>query len=320
MTFPSTAISTASAPAASSCAVPTSSNSAPAPPSRTGFPRPSKMSATPLPTAFAADIGGRRRRDRRRSGGGRSRRHPGGRQRSAAPHRPLPHHLDFRPAHGAGRRHRHGRAARGFRALSRLRVAPAGQEIRGRAPLSSAIAGYLFLSGGEVAAQRSFIMLAVMLAALLFDRAALTMRNLAISAIVVIAISPHEVVGPSFQMSFAATAALVGAYAIWAERRHATKRAPPVQRRSLMAARYCQGRSARSARLPSRPSSRASRRPLFGVYHFQRVSPLSLLANLAVDADRLASRHAFRRRRLAGNAVRTGRAVLRRDGRRACRR
>ena len=52
-----------------------------------------------------------------------------------------------------------------------------------------------------------------MLTAVLFDRAALTMRNLAISAIVVIVVSPHEVVGPSFQMSFAATAALVGAYA-----------------------------------------------------------------------------------------------------------
>ena len=64
-----------------------------------------------------------------------------------------------------------------------------------------------------VAAERSFIMIGVMLTAMLFDRAALTMRNLAISAIVIIAVSPHEVAGPSFQMSFAATAALIGAYA-----------------------------------------------------------------------------------------------------------
>lgn len=69
------------------------------------------------------------------------------------------------------------------------------------------IAGYLVISGVVVAAERSFIMLAVMLVAVLFDRAALTMRNLAISAIAVILVSPHEVVGPSFQMSFAATAA-----------------------------------------------------------------------------------------------------------------
>ena len=76
-----------------------------------------------------------------------------------------------------------------------------------------ALAVYLFISGSAVAAERSFIMIGVMLTAMLFDRAALTMRNLAISAIAIIAVSPHEVAGPSFQMSFAATAALIGAYA-----------------------------------------------------------------------------------------------------------
>src|SRR5690606_21310491 len=45
---------------------------------------------------------------------------------------------------------------------------------------------YLLLSGGDVAAQRSFIMLAVMLLAVMADRAALTMRNLAISAIIIL--------------------------------------------------------------------------------------------------------------------------------------
>lgn len=73
----------------------------------------------------------------------------------------------------------------------------------------------MWVSGAAVAAQRSFIMLAVMLAALLFDMAALTMGNLAIAALVVIAFSPHEVVGPGFQMSFAATAALIAGYAVW---------------------------------------------------------------------------------------------------------
>jgi len=84
-------------------------------------------------------------------------------------------------------------------------------------PHFSSIAAYLIISGIVVAAERSFIMLAVMLIAVLFDRAALTMRNLAISAIAVILVSPHEGGRPSFQMSFAATAALVGAYASWAD-------------------------------------------------------------------------------------------------------
>ncbi|TIT12583.1 MAG: ComEC/Rec2 family competence protein, partial [Mesorhizobium sp.] len=95
------------------------------------------------------------------------------------------------------------------------------------------IAAYLVFSGIVVAAERSFIMLAVMLVAVLFDRAALTMRNLAISAIAVILVSPHEVVGPSFQMSFAATAALVGAYAGWSDYRADRTTAPPPKRSFL---------------------------------------------------------------------------------------
>lgn len=144
-----------------------------------------------------------------------------------------------------------------------------------------AIAGYLFISGGEVAAQRSFLMLAIMLTALLFDRGALTTRNLAISALVIIVISPHEVVGPSFQMSFAATAALVAAYAMWSQRRHARKRAPPAGTRSLPLAILHKGLGAIGALLMTSLVAGLAT-TAFGAYHFQRVSPLSLIANLAV--------------------------------------
>ncbi|MHA6642262.1 ComEC/Rec2 family competence protein [Mesorhizobium sp. A623] len=103
------------------------------------------------------------------------------------------------------------------------------------------IAAYLAISGVVVAAERSFIMLAVMLLAVLFDRAALTMRNLAISAIAVIVVSPHEVVGPSFQMSFAATAALVGAYAGWSDYRSGRAGGKVPARRSV--AGFCHANS-----------------------------------------------------------------------------
>ncbi len=73
------------------------------------------------------------------------------------------------------------------------------------------------MSGADVAAQRSYVMIAVMLTALLVDRAAISMRNLAIAAIAMIAISPHEILGPSFQMSFSATAALIAGYGWWSE-------------------------------------------------------------------------------------------------------
>jgi len=144
-----------------------------------------------------------------------------------------------------------------------------------------AIAAYLFISGGDVAAQRSFFMLAIMLAALLFDRGALTTRNLAISALIIIAVSPHEVVGPSFQMSFAATAALVGAYALWSERRHSRKRAPPKAGRPLAGVILGKASGAVGAMIVTSLVAGVAT-TAFGVYHFQRVSPLSLVANLAV--------------------------------------
>ncbi|MDG4908040.1 ComEC/Rec2 family competence protein [Mesorhizobium sp. WSM4898] len=142
------------------------------------------------------------------------------------------------------------------------------------------IAAYLVISGVVVAAERSFIMLAVMLIAVLFDRAALTMRNLAISAIAVILVSPHEVVGPSFQMSFAATAALVGAYAGWSDYRAGKVRAPPEKRSFLRFMSHKLAVGAGGAAMTSIIAGSAT--ALFAIWHFQRVSPLSLLANLAI--------------------------------------
>lgn len=145
-----------------------------------------------------------------------------------------------------------------------------------------ACAFYLAISGGAVAAQRSFIMLAVMLTALIFDRAALTMRNLAIAALIIIAISPHEVTGPSFHMSFAATAALIGAYALWSEhraRRYQHGYMPPAN--LSLAARlwryllYFLGGLAMTSIIAGLATA------LYGAYHFYRVPPLSLVANLA---------------------------------------
>jgi competence protein ComEC len=144
-----------------------------------------------------------------------------------------------------------------------------------------AIAAYLLISGMVVAAERSFIMLAVMLTAVLFDRAALTMRNLAISAIVVIALSPHEVVGPSFQLSFAATAALVGAYAGWADYRASRPAAAAIRRRSLPGALMNRFAMMMVA-LAATSIIAGSATTLFAMWHFQRVAPLSLFANLAV--------------------------------------
>jgi len=63
-----------------------------------------------------------------------------------------------------------------------------------------------------VATQRSFIMIGVVLMGVLFDRPALTMRTLTIAALVVLLFAPESIVHPSFQMSFAATLALIAGY------------------------------------------------------------------------------------------------------------
>ena len=73
---------------------------------------------------------------------------------------------------------------------------------------------YLLLSGGNVATERAFIMVSVMFVAVILDRRALTLRAVAMAAIVVLVIAPEALVGPGFQMSFAATTALVVVFGI----------------------------------------------------------------------------------------------------------
>ena len=68
------------------------------------------------------------------------------------------------------------------------------------------------LSGAEVATQRSFIMIAIVLIGILVDRQTLTFRTITVAAIGVLLLVPEAVVHPSFQMSFAATLALIAGY------------------------------------------------------------------------------------------------------------
>src|SRR5262249_39888872 len=51
---------------------------------------------------------------------------------------------------------------------------------------------YLELSGSSIATVRAFIMIAMMFLAILFDRPALAMRNVALSALVILAASPES--------------------------------------------------------------------------------------------------------------------------------
>lgn len=134
-----------------------------------------------------------------------------------------------------------------------------------------AAAFYLLLSGAEVATQRSFIMIAIVLIGVMLDRPTLTFRTLAVAAIAVLLLAPHAVIHPSFQMSFAATLALIAAYqhslplhsdrdsslgmrvALWGVREFA----------SLLLASLVAG-------LATTP---------YAAYHFHRLAPYGVIAN-----------------------------------------
>ena len=76
----------------------------------------------------------------------------------------------------------------------------------------TAAAGYLALSGGNVATERAFVMTTVVLGAVIADRRAFSLRAVALAAMVVLAMRPESLLGPGFQMSFAATTALIAVF------------------------------------------------------------------------------------------------------------
>ena len=68
---------------------------------------------------------------------------------------------------------------------------------------------YILISGLSVPAVRSYLMIGVVLAAVLLDRTALSLRSIGWAALVLMAVYPDAVVGASFEMSFMAVLALI---------------------------------------------------------------------------------------------------------------
>ena len=130
---------------------------------------------------------------------------------------------------------------------------------------------YLMISGATSASTRAFVMLAMMLLSILFDRPALSMRSLALAAAVILVLGPESVLEPGFQMSFAAVMSLI-AIAEWEARRE--KRdldTGPSTLRHLR--RYLRGIAVTSfvgsvATIP------------FAIFHFNRATHYAVLGNL----------------------------------------
>ena len=128
-------------------------------------------------------------------------------------------------------------------------------------------AAYLALSGGNVATERAFVMVAVVFTAVLLDRRAITLRAVALAAVIVLALRPEALLGPGFQMSFAATTALVAVFGWLRDRRGDGERRWPrwtVPVAALVISSVVAG-------LATAP---------FAAAHFNRVPHYGLLANL----------------------------------------
>jgi competence protein ComEC len=126
---------------------------------------------------------------------------------------------------------------------------------------------YLVISGASVSTQRAFIMSAVVFGAILADRAALSLRSYAIAMILVVLLQPESVMTPGFQMSFAASGALIATYDAWSRRRAEQERilgATSFTWASLFVTSLVAG----TATAP------------FAIYHFDRLAGFGLLANL----------------------------------------
>src|SRR6202000_2112196 len=138
----------------------------------------------------------------------------------------------------------------------------------------AAAAFYLLLSGAEVATQRSFFMTAVVLIAVLVDRRAVTFRTLSVAAMIVLVLAPEALVHPSFQMSFAATLGLVALVQIGMPRLFATPDNSVATKIALWG-----GRELITLTLASLVAGLAT--TPYAAFHFHRVTPYGVLANLA---------------------------------------
>lgn len=82
---------------------------------------------------------------------------------------------------------------------------------------------YLLLSGASVATQRAYIMVCIAFFAIILNRRAISIRSVAVAAIVTLLVRPEALVSVGFQMSFAAVAAMVVIFLAWQDRFPARK-------------------------------------------------------------------------------------------------
>jgi competence protein ComEC len=137
----------------------------------------------------------------------------------------------------------------------------------------AAVLGYLVLSGAPAPAQRAAITASAAFGAILVDRQAISLHALALAALAIIALQPETVTEPGFQMSFAATAALVALAELWPRPVREINTPWPI--RFVQAAGVWLGASVAASFIAGLATGP------FAIQHFNRVSVWGLPANLA---------------------------------------
>jgi competence protein ComEC len=144
----------------------------------------------------------------------------------------------------------------------------------GAAVALAAATFYLALSGAAVPTVRSWIMMSIVLIAVMLDRPALTMRNVALAALAILLVAPESLFDPSFEMSFAAVVALVALYE-WLSTR-SRERLGDV---SLLWGTLRKGWVLISGAAVTTLIAGTAITP-FAIYHFHRMTHYGLIANL----------------------------------------
>ncbi len=137
-----------------------------------------------------------------------------------------------------------------------------------------AVGGYLVISGAPPPAERAAVTAAAAFLAILVDRQAISLRTLAIAALVILAVQPEAACAPGFQMSFAATAALVALAEAWPR---AVKEIDiPWWIRAPQATAVWLGAAIAASFVAGMATGP------FAMHHFNRVASYGLIANLLV--------------------------------------
>lgn len=139
---------------------------------------------------------------------------------------------------------------------------------------------YLLLAGATIPTQRAFLMVGTGLLAIMLDRNPFSMRLVACAALAILLYQPETLLGPSFQMSFAAVLALVAFYENRPREKAPKEDEPNDDRASDERLRahgpilaYILGVALTTviASLATTP---------FAAFHFQRIATYGVLANL----------------------------------------